>query len=132
MKIYRKGSFWFTALILVIVLTFVFLSLGYKADARLVPLLIGLSASGLAILILLSERYPRLIALFDVSLDRVAGVARSAPTSDRIEGEGKKVYLFLCNEVKGLDDFNFIDCWVNSACPRISDDFEGMVNIRDL
>ncbi len=49
-------------------------------------------------------------------------------------GEGKKVYLFLCDEIKEdkLKDFNFIDCWINTACPRISDDVNEMVNLKDL
>jgi 2-(3-amino-3-carboxypropyl)histidine synthase len=52
----------------------------------------------------------------------------------KLEGEGKKVYLFLGNEVKqsSLENFNFIECWINTACPRISDDVIGMVNMKDL
>jgi len=50
----------------------------------------------------------------------------------KLEEEGKEVYLFLGDEVKGLEDFNFIDCWVNTACPRIVDDVKNVVNLRDL
>jgi len=51
---------------------------------------------------------------------------------EKLEKEGKEVYLFLSNEIKDLENFNFIDCWVNTACPRISDDVKGMVNLVDL
>jgi 2-(3-amino-3-carboxypropyl)histidine synthase len=46
----------------------------------------------------------------------------------------KKSYLFLCNEVRGLEDFPQIDCWVNTACPRIfEDDFSRpMINLKDI
>jgi len=51
---------------------------------------------------------------------------------EQLESQGKEVYLFLGNELKDLENYPFIDCWVNTACPRISDDVKGMVNIRDL
>lgn len=52
----------------------------------------------------------------------------------RLEAEGKKVYLFLGDEIKqeNLENFNFIDCWINTACPRISDDVKDAVNLKDL
>mgnify|MGYP001589661799 CR=1 FL=1 len=47
---------------------------------------------------------------------------------------GKKAYIFMCNNVKNLEDFQDIQCWVNTACVRIlEDDFAvPMVNIRDV
>ncbi len=47
---------------------------------------------------------------------------------------GKKAYIFLCNEVKNLEDFPDIQCWVNTACVRIFEDDLNvpMVNIRDI
>ncbi len=47
---------------------------------------------------------------------------------------GKKAYIFMCNNVKGLEDFQDIQCWVNTACVRILEDDFGMpmVNIRDV
>ena len=50
----------------------------------------------------------------------------------KLESEGKEVYLFLCNEVKDLENFPFIEAWINTACPRIADDVSGMINLRDL
>jgi 2-(3-amino-3-carboxypropyl)histidine synthase len=31
-----------------------------------------------------------------------------------------------------MENFPFIDCWVNTACPRIADEKAGVVNINDL
>jgi len=47
---------------------------------------------------------------------------------------GKKAYIFMCNNVKNLEDFQDIQCWVNTACVRIFEDDFGvpMVNIRDV
>jgi 2-(3-amino-3-carboxypropyl)histidine synthase len=46
----------------------------------------------------------------------------------------KKFYLFMCNNVMNLEDFNTIECWVNTACIRIfEDDWKvPIVNIRDV
>tara|TARA_Y100000310_G_scaffold345776_1_gene469695 strand:+ start:107 stop:760 length:654 start_codon:yes stop_codon:yes gene_type:complete len=46
----------------------------------------------------------------------------------------KKFYVFFCENVGGLEDYNNIECWVNTACIRIFEDDLGvpMVNIRDL
>jgi len=38
---------------------------------------------------------------------------------DLLEKEGKKVFLFLFDDVNNLEDFNFIELWINTACPRI-------------
>lgn len=50
------------------------------------------------------------------------------------ENCGKRAYLFLCNNVQKLEDFNDIECWVNTACIRIIEDDLNvpMVNIRDV
>lgn len=47
---------------------------------------------------------------------------------------GKKAFIFMCNNVKNLEDFQDIQCWVNTACVRIFEDDFGvpMVNIRDV
>ncbi|MCK5107877.1 MAG: diphthamide synthesis protein [Nanoarchaeota archaeon] len=50
----------------------------------------------------------------------------------------KKIYVFLFDtlDFNSLEDFNFIDVWVNAACPRIIDDYDkfqkALVNIGDL
>ncbi len=46
----------------------------------------------------------------------------------------KEYFIFACDmfDFKYLEDFNFIDCWVNTACPRLDDQRAGIVNINDL
>lgn len=46
----------------------------------------------------------------------------------------KEYYVFVCDtlDFRWLEDFNFIDCWVNTACPRIDDQLSGVVSINDL
>ncbi len=52
---------------------------------------------------------------------------------EQMEGKGKNIFVFLGDHINvaGLEDFNFIDVWVNTACPRIVQDFK-CVNLRDL
>ncbi|HIQ51189.1 MAG TPA: hypothetical protein EYH54_04420 [Nautiliaceae bacterium] len=38
---------------------------------------------------------------------------------DKLQSYGKKVYMFLFDNVENLEDFNFIELWINTACPRI-------------
>ncbi len=46
----------------------------------------------------------------------------------------KESYVFMCNEVKDLENFPQIECWVNTACPRIFEDefCKPILNLRDL
>jgi len=52
---------------------------------------------------------------------------------EKLRKDGKKAYIFIDNtyNLNSLEDFNFIDSWVNTACPRIVEDFSS-VNIRDV
>jgi 2-(3-amino-3-carboxypropyl)histidine synthase len=45
----------------------------------------------------------------------------------------KKSFIFVSDTLnfEDLENFSFVDCWVNTACPRIVDDFP-MVNIDEL
>ena len=45
-------------------------------------------------------------------------------TKKRLEQVGKKVYLFISNNInaRALDNFPFIQAWINTACPRLVDD----------
>lgn len=58
---------------------------------------------------------------------------------EKCEAKGKKVYLFLSNTVDfgQMNNFPFVQCWVNSACPRIGIDDKNkvdkpMVNLEDV
>ena len=46
----------------------------------------------------------------------------------------KKYYLFACDtlNVDELENFPFIDCWVNTACSRIADEKNNIVNADDI
>lgn len=48
--------------------------------------------------------------------------------------DDKNYYVFACDELdmRRFEDFNFIDFWVNTACPRIADEKVDMVNVGDL
>lgn len=55
-----------------------------------------------------------------------------------LEKKGKKVFIFVCDflDFKDLENFPFIKCWVNSACPRIGfDDIllteKPLINVRE-
>lgn len=47
--------------------------------------------------------------------------------------KNKKFYIFICDNVDGkeFENFNFIDCWVNTACPRMEEDIK-IINISEL
>jgi len=52
---------------------------------------------------------------------------------ERIEKKGKKVFVFLADNIdfNSLENFNFIDVWINTACPRIVEDFKAL-NPQDI
>ncbi|MBI5072563.1 diphthamide synthesis protein [Candidatus Woesearchaeota archaeon] len=64
---------------------------------------------------------------------------RSIELKERCEAKGKKVYLMISNTVDftQMNNFPFVECWVNSACPRIGIDDKNkvdkpMVNLEDV
>ncbi|MFH0701466.1 MAG: diphthamide synthesis protein [Candidatus Woesearchaeota archaeon] len=52
---------------------------------------------------------------------------------EKLEKAGKEVLVFLADEINfaSLENFNFVDVWINTACPRIVEDFKGL-NRSDL
>ena len=46
----------------------------------------------------------------------------------------KETYIFIADEInpEQFENFPFIECWVNTACPRIADNVKGMINIEDV
>jgi 2-(3-amino-3-carboxypropyl)histidine synthase len=52
---------------------------------------------------------------------------------EKLEKSGKKVFVFLADEINfsSLENFNFIEVWINTACPRIIEDFR-CLNFLDL
>jgi 2-(3-amino-3-carboxypropyl)histidine synthase len=51
----------------------------------------------------------------------------------QLEEKGKEVFVFLADEINfsQLENFNFIESWINTACPRIVQDFS-CLNLEDL
>jgi 2-(3-amino-3-carboxypropyl)histidine synthase len=57
---------------------------------------------------------------------------------EKLNNEGKKAYIFIDNtyNLNNLENYPFIEAWVNTACPRIgTDDIttieQPMINIRE-
>jgi len=50
------------------------------------------------------------------------------------KNKDKEFFLFACDELNAgeFENFNFIDFWVNTACPRIPDEMTNIINIDDL
>jgi len=48
--------------------------------------------------------------------------------------QDKEYYIFACDEMDmaEFENFNFVEFWVNTACPRIPDQAVNMINIDDL
>ena len=42
------------------------------------------------------------------------------------------IFAFDTLNISDLENFPFIDCWVNTACPRIADERKNMINISDI
>ena len=51
----------------------------------------------------------------------------------KLEENGKEAFVFLADEINfsQLENFNFIESWINTACPRIVQDFN-CLNLEDL
>ena len=64
---------------------------------------------------------------------------KSLALKEKMEAKGKNVYVMLSNTVDfmQMNNFSFVDVWVNSACPRIGIDDKNkvdkpMVNLEDI
>ncbi len=78
-----------------------------------------------------------------ITKDNVGVLVTSKPGQNRVkdvdllrlklEEKGKNVFVFMGDNINTskLEDFNFVDVWVNTACPRIIQDFP-CLNIEDL
>ncbi len=49
---------------------------------------------------------------------------------DKLEKDGKKAFIFIDNtiDLKSLENYPFIEAWLNTACPRIG--MDDIVNVR--
>lgn len=46
----------------------------------------------------------------------------------------KNSYIFIADTInfQEFENFNFIECWVNTACPRIKQDRKDIINLEDV
>jgi len=46
----------------------------------------------------------------------------------------KNIYIFIADTIdfSQFENFNFIECWVNTACPRIKQDRKNIINVEDV
>ena len=46
----------------------------------------------------------------------------------------KKSYIFIADTINEseFENFPFIECWVNTACPRFADEKTGVVNYETI
>ena len=77
MKISGKGSILFGGMLLVYALVIVFTSLGYPADDRLIPVLIGIATIATGILVIINEVKPTLLSSFDIGLVEFAEAGKT-------------------------------------------------------
>ena len=97
MKIYRRLSFWYSVLILIVLSIIILISLTYGKNERLIPLIIAASGAVLTILVLIGEKYPNLISRFDFSITEIK--IEGMETRNGHAGAGdipfKKILIFL-------------------------------------
>ena len=64
-------------------------------------------------------------------------LAQAVRFKKQIEQKGKNGFIFIFNtlDFNQLENFTFVDCWVNTACPRLLDDSEkfgkAVINLRE-
>src|SRR5660398_75889 len=97
MKKILTGNTLFTTLLLVFTSAVILISLGYAPEARLTPIIIGIPTLALGVLVLVGERYPKLLRQLDVSIMEMSdssGQGSSAEEAGRTE-EAKKLMIMI-------------------------------------
>lgn len=76
-----------------------------------------------------------------MSSDRIGVLVSTKHGQSRIDEalklaskKDKEYYVFAFDtlNILDLDNFPFIQCWVNTACPRIADEKPNIINLREL
>jgi len=76
-----------------------------------------------------------------LSADKVGILVSAKPGQSRMEDakrlakrKDKEYFIFAFDTLNTMDleNFPFIQCWVNTACPRIADEKANIVNIDDI
>lgn len=91
MKVYSRGSFIFSLILLLLLLTFICISLFYDFKSKLVPLIIMIPTAFLVIVILIMEIFPALASRFEMEL--FSASHSKTKTSEEKSAFGKKGFL---------------------------------------
>ncbi|MFC1872636.1 tripartite tricarboxylate transporter permease [Chloroflexota bacterium] len=91
--LFRKGSVWFAVFLLFLALVFVTGAFNYNTLGRTFPLIVGVPAIGLALIVLLSEKYPWLSSRFNMSVDSLAKVQEKREGAGKASGAGRKLFV---------------------------------------
>jgi 2-(3-amino-3-carboxypropyl)histidine synthase len=76
-----------------------------------------------------------------LSSDLIGVIFTTKPGQSRIQAKlpekqypDKRFYYFICDSLNfsELENFSFIECWVNAMCPRIEEDINKDVNILNV
>ena len=100
-NILKKGSLWFSILIVVFAFSVALASLQFSGKAGLVPLLVSVAVGALTIIAMISDAIPRLSKIltpefFEVqSLDKVLGKDTTSKDQMQKTGEGRAVLRIL-------------------------------------
>lgn len=76
-----------------------------------------------------------------LSAEKIGILVSTKPGQNNLKGalslksalKEKKCYIFVFDtlDISELENFSFIKCWVNTACPRIADEKANILNLED-
>ncbi len=49
-----------------------------------------------------------------------------------LEDMGKEAYIFVGDDIRDLENFPFVEVWINTACPRLKEDFKNVLNLEEF
>ena len=81
MKFYQKGSFWYSACLVVIPVLIIAGALHYSKEAKLVPWMVGIVTLILGVIVLTGEIFPSLGGIFEMDLFKVGTETLEKSTS---------------------------------------------------
>ena len=61
-------------------------------------------------------------------------IKKAIELKNKLEKKGKTCYIFISNNIniQEFENFNDIDFWINTACPRLEYDSSKIINIEDI
>ncbi|TKJ40221.1 hypothetical protein CEE37_07810 [candidate division LCP-89 bacterium B3_LCP] len=63
-----------------------------------------------------------------------SNLKKALEIKNKLEKKGKKCFIFVFDtlNLNDLENFPFIDMWLNTACPRIEEDSRDIINFEDI